>query len=44
MTPTLPPRTNIKIPVVGSDANNKNAASPMVAVSTATNDPKLILP
>ena len=31
-------------PVLGSEANKRNAASPIVDVRTATTDPKLILP
>ena len=42
--PTKAPRQKINKPVLGSSAISKNAASPTVAVKTATKEPKLILP
>ena len=44
MVPTNIPNTKINNPVDGSIAKIKNAASPIVAVSTATKEPNHILP
>ena len=42
--PTIIPIPNINNPVVGSIASIKKAASPIVAVNTATKEPKEIRP
>ena len=42
--PTVKDNISRKTPVVGSAANNKNAASPIVDVKTAVTAPKLIWP
>ena len=44
INPTKNPIIIIKKPILGSLAINKNAASPIVAVSVATTDPNDILP
>ena len=44
IVPTITPKLNINKPVEGSIAKIKNAASPIVAVSTATKDPNDIRP
>ena len=44
IVPTIAPKQKISNPVDGSMARIRNAASPIVAVKTATKDPKEILP